>query len=220
MREIVESLPKGVIGVVVSGGLDSTVLWHYMYGICKERNQKIIPFTVPKNDGALTYAIRMLEWSAKRYGDKTLHPVVINSKGVNWSKKDYQGEEVARQLIDGIKEIMDLGLAGYVYTGVNEYPPNYETLCSYHTPGPRNLSRDSDVNYRGRPVSDIVRQPFADYTKADIIKFANDLGILDEVAELSHSCVELIRGRCGECFWCKEREWGFAEAGLVDKGTN
>ena len=213
-------VPKGVIGVVVSGGFDSTVLWHYLYGICKERNQKIIPFTVPKNDGALTYAIRMLEWSAKRYGDKTLHPVVINSKGVNWSKKDYQGEEVARQLIDGIKEIMDLGLAGYVYTGVNEYPPNYETLCSYHTPGPRNLSRDSDVNYRGRPVSDIVRQPFADYTKADIIKFANDLGILDEVAELSHSCVELIRGRCGECFWCKEREWGFAEAGHVDKGTN
>ena len=162
----------------------------------------------------------MLEWSTKRYGDKTLHPIVINSKGVDWSKKDYQGEEVARQLIDGIKEIMDLGLAGYVYTGVNEYPPNYETLCSYHTPGPRNLSRDSDVNYRGRPVSDIVRQPFADYTKADIIKFANDLGILDEVAELSHSCVELIRGRCGECFWCKEREWGFAEAGHVDKGTN
>ena len=220
MREIVENLPKGVIGVVVSGGLDSTVLWHYMYGICKERNQKIIPFTVPKNDGALTYASRMLEWSAKRYGDKTLHPIVINSKGVDWSKKDYQGEEVARQLFDGIKEIMDLGLAGYVYTGVNEYPPNYETLCSYHTPGPRNLSRDSDVNYRGRPVSDIVRQPFADYTKADIIKFANDLGILDEVAELSHSCVELIRGRCGECFWCKEREWGFAEAGHVDKGTN
>ena len=220
MREIVENLPKGVIGVVVSGGLDSTVLWHYMYGICKERNQKIIPFTVPKNDGALTYAIRMLEWSTKRYGDKTLHPIVINSKGVDWSKKDYQGEEIARQLIDGIKEIMDLGLAGYVYTGVNEYPPNYETLCSYHTPGPRNLSRDSDVNYRGRPVSDIVRQPFADYTKADIIKFANDLGILDEIAELSHSCVELIRGRCGECFWCKEREWGFAEAGHVDKGTN
>ena len=220
MREIVESLPKGVIGVVVSGGLDSTVLWHYMYGICKERNQKIIPFTVPKNDGALTYASRMLEWSTKRYGDKTLHPIVINSKGVDWSKKDYQGDEVSRQLIDGIKEIMDLGLAGYVYTGVNEYPPNYETLCSYHTPGPRNLSRDSDVNYRGRPVSDIVRQPFADYTKADIIKFANDLGILDEVAELSHSCVELIRGRCGECFWCKEREWGFAEAGHVDKGTN
>ena len=140
-----------------------------MYGICKERNQKIIPFTVPKNDGALTYASRMLEWSTKRYGDKTLHPIVINSKGVDWSKKDYQGEEVARQLIDGIKEIMDLGLAGYVYTGVNEYPPNYETLCSYHTPGPRNLSRDSDVNYRGRPVSDTVSYTHLTLPTSDLV---------------------------------------------------
>lgn len=220
LRGIVETLPKGVIGVVVSGGFDSTILWHYLYGLCRERKQKIIPFTVPKNDGALTYATRMLEWSAKRYNDKVLHPIVINSKGVDWSKKDYQGEEVAQQLLGGIKDIMNMGLAGYVYTGVNEYPPHYETLCSYHTPGPRKLSRESDALYRGRPVSDFVRQPFADLTKTDLVNFANELGILEEVAELSHSCVELIRGRCGECFWCKEREWGFAEAGLLDNGTN
>ena len=220
MRGIVETLPKGVIGVVVSGGFDSTILWHYLYGLCRERKQTIIPFTVPKNDGALTYAIRMLDWSTGKYNDKRRHPIVVNAKGVNWSKKDYQGEEVAQQLLGGIREIMDLGLAGYVYTGVNEYPPDHDTLCSYHTPGPRKLARESDVMYKGRPVSDIIRQPFADLTKADLVSFANDLGILDEVAEISHSCVELIRGRCGECFWCKEREWGFAEAGLVDNGTN
>ena len=107
MRGIVETLPKGVIGVVVSGGFDSTILWHYLYGLCKERKQKIIPFTVPKNDGALTYATRMLQWSAKRYNDKTLSPIVINSKGVDWDRKDYQGEEVAQQLLGGIKDIMN-----------------------------------------------------------------------------------------------------------------
>ena len=83
LRGIVETLPKGTIGVVVSGGFDSTILWHYLYGLCKERKQKIIPFTVPKNDGALTYATRMLEWSARRYNDKTLHPIVIGAKGVD-----------------------------------------------------------------------------------------------------------------------------------------
>ena len=70
MRGIVETLPKGVIGVVVSGGLDSSILWHIIYGICLERERKCVPFTVPKNDGALSYAIRMLDWSWQYYGGK------------------------------------------------------------------------------------------------------------------------------------------------------
>ena len=211
---------EGTIGVVVSGGFDSSILWHIIYGICKERGQKCIPFTVPKNDGALTYADRMLEYSQRAYGGKRLHPFVINEEGVDWMRENYQGEEVAQQLHQGIVEIFRKGYADYVYTGVNAYPPNYETLCSYHTPGPRNLSRDSDFIWKDKPASHWILQPFADLTKADLVQIADQLGWLDDIAELSHSCVEQIRGRCGECFWCKEREWGFAEAGLIDKGTN
>ena len=216
-----EGVPKdGTIGVVVSGGFDSSILWHIVYGICLERGQKCIPFTVPKNDGALTYADRMLEYSQRAYGGKRLHPFVINEEGVDWMRENYQGEEVAQQLHQGIVEIFRKGYADYVYTGVNAYPPNYETLCSYHTPGPRNLSRDSDFIWKDKPASHWILQPFADFTKADLVQLAEQLGCLDDIAELSHSCVEQIRGRCGECFWCKEREWGFAEAGLIDKGTN
>ena len=211
---------EGTIGVVVSGGFDSSLLWHIIYGICKERGQKCIPFTVPKNDGALTYADRMLEYSQMAYGGKRLHPFVVNEGGVDWMRENYQGEEVAQQLHQGIVEIFRKGYADYVYTGVNAYPPNYETLCSYHTPGPRNLSRDSDFIWKDKPASHWILQPFADLTKADLVQIAEQLGWLDDIAELSHSCVEQIRGRCGECFWCKEREWGFAEAGLIDKGTN
>ena len=210
----------GTIGVVVSGGFDSSLLWHIIYGICKERGQKCIPFRVPKNDGALTYADRMLEYSPMAYGGKRLHPFVVNEGGVDWMRENYQGEEVAQQLHQGIVEIFRKGYADYVYTGVNAYPPNYETLCSYHTPGPRNLSRDSDFIWKDKPASHWILQPFADFTKADLVQLAEQLGCLDDIAELSHSCVEQIRGRCGECFWCKEREWGFAEAGLIDKGTN
>ena len=211
---------EGTIGVVVSGGFDSSLLWHIVYGICKERGQKCIPFTVPKNDGALTYADRMLEYSQMAYGGKRLHPFVVNEGGVDWMRENYLGEEVAQQLHQGIVEIFRKGYADYVYTGVNAYPPNYETLCSYHTPGPRNLSRDSDFIWKDKPASHWILQPFADLTKADLVQIAEQLGWLDDIAELSHSCVEQIRGRCGECFWCKEREWGFAEAGLIDKGTN
>ena len=210
----------GTIGVVVSGGFDSSILWHIVYGVCKERGQKCIPFTVPKNDGALRYADRMLEWSHKVYGGKRFHPYVVNANGVDWEHENYQGHEVEIQLRGGVAEILTTYKANYVFIGVNAYPPNYETLCSYHTPAPRTLTRNSDTEWEGKPASHYIKQPFADYTKDQLVELAYQLGILDDIAEFSHSCVELIRGRCGECFWCKEREWGFAEAGHIDKGTN
>ena len=176
------------IGVVVSGGFDSSIMWHIIYGECLTRNQKCIPFTVPKVDGALTYATKMLEGSCNHYGTKQLHPIVVHADSVDWNRDEpYQGDEVAAQLMGGIREIILDGYADIVYTGVNAYPDNYETLCSYHIPGDRNLSRD---------------------------------GILEGISEVSHSCVEMIRGRCGECFWCKEREQGFAIAGHIDNGIN
>jgi hypothetical protein len=213
-------LPEGKIGVVVSGGFDSSVLWHVVYGKCLEEGRECIPYTVPKNDGALTYATRMLEWSCNYYNTKRLHPFVVNADNVDWEREIYQGHEVEAQLRGGVKELISKGYADVVYIGVNEYPPNHETLCDYHTPGPRNLSRDSDVEWNGRHVKDIILQPFADLKKDDIVQLAFGLGILEPIAEITHSCVELIRGRCGECFWCKEREWGFAEAGQLDNGTN
>ena len=208
------------IGVVVSGGFDSSILWHIIYGECLSRGQECIPFTVPKVDGALTYATRMLEWSCEVYGTKRLHPWVINSDGVDWKRNSFLGEEVQQQLLSGMKEAVIVNGCDIIFNGVNEYPPNYDSLCSYHTPGPRLLARDSDYKHEGTPIGEIYLQPLADLTKDQIVLLANSLGILDDVSRLSHSCVELIRGRCGECFWCKEREWGFKEAGETDHGTN
>ena len=216
-----EGVPKdGTIGVVVSGGFDSSILWHIVYGICLERGQKCVPFTVPKNDGALSYANRMLDWSWQHYGGKRKHPIVINANGVDWSRKDYQGDEVAEQLLGGLRDITDNNMADYIFTGVNAYPPDYETLCSYHVPGPRNLARETDKEYNGRKIKSFIFQPFADFTKADLVSFAFDLGILHDISEFSHSCVENIRGRCGECFWCKERESGYEQAGHLDIRSN
>tara|TARA_Y100000816_G_scaffold199784_1_gene146554 strand:+ start:3743 stop:4435 length:693 start_codon:yes stop_codon:yes gene_type:complete len=208
---------KKTIGVVVSGGFDSSLLW-YIVNEFTGTDQKVIPFTVPKVDGALTYATRMLEWYSKLKNTKRLHPIVINQEGVDWNRNDYQGDEVAQQLLNGIKEIVDNNMADVVFTGVNDYPPHYRTLCSYHTPAPRKKVSESDYVHNGVPINEIIKQPFADYTKDFLVRLAWELGILNDVAEFSHSCVEQIRGRCNECFWCKERSWAFQEAGLSDIG--
>ena len=56
-------------------------------------------------------------------------------------------------------------------------------------------------------------------TKEQLVLLAREYKILKQVSEITHSCVENIRGRCGECFWGKEREWAFGEVGEVDYGT-
>ena len=49
------------VGVLVSGGWDSAVLWCMAKRICIERGQECVPFTVPKIDGAEHYANLVLE---------------------------------------------------------------------------------------------------------------------------------------------------------------
>ena len=222
-RELVDpaGVPEDVtVGVVVSGGFDSTVLWHIVYGICQERGQKCIPFTVPKNDGALRYATRMLEWSSINHQSPTrIHPWVINADAVDWMKTDYQGDEVQNLLTGGIAEIIKNGYAD-VFVGVNEYPPHYKELCDYHTPGPRALARDSDAEWNGIKAKEVILNPFADMTKDAIVNLAEGLGILTQVSEITHSCVELQRGRCNECWWCKERDWAFKTCDIQDPGLN
>ena len=45
-------------------------------------------------------------------------------------------------------------------------------------------------------------------------------GILDDISKITHSCVRLYRGSCGECLWCVERAWAFEQNGYTDLGEN
>ena len=49
------------IGVIISGGFDSAVLWHLVYKECLKRSINIKPFTVPKVDGSIRHAELVLK---------------------------------------------------------------------------------------------------------------------------------------------------------------
>lgn len=213
-----------VIGVMISGGFDSTVLWHTIYGECLKRNQECRPFTIPKVDGAITYSNRMLEWSCDHYNRKAFYPYRRPQRTrvvgyVDWTRDQsvnpFDGPEVAAQGRSGVKEVLDEGYADIVYSGSNPYPPDYEKLSDFHTPGPRNKSSET-------PWAHIIKQPFEDLdmTKDQLVELAHEMGWLDDISAVTHSCTEKIRGRCGYCFWCKEREWAFKVTGHKDTGIN
>ena len=172
------------VGVLVSGGWDSAVLWCMAKRICIERGQECVPFTVPKIDGAEHYANLVLE--------------TVNSS-------DY--------VTSGAWEILETGKAEYLLNAKNAYPPNMqEMLPDFPLPNDRYETPEEHKQYVGHP--------FATWTKAQTIELAFQIGIANIIMPITHSCTEQNRGRCNNCWWCKEREWGFNQIKKIDTGEN
>ena len=192
------------IAVVVSGGWDSAVLWYMAKSICLARNQVCNPFTVPKLDGAEYYANKVLEWSCRR-----LEIPVVKTTIVGQITSDNPSDYVT----SGAYEIFEKDYADYLLNGMNKYPPNQRDMLpeGYPLPNDRWEPKPEHKEYVGHP--------FADMTKAETIQLGFSIGIADEIMPITHSCTERDRGRCGKCWWCKEREWGFAQIGKKDTGN-
>ena len=181
------------IAVCVSGGWDSAVLWHIVYNECKERGQSCRPYTVPKIDGAVKYANQVLAWSG--YDGET------NIVG------NVDAEDPSTYVTSGIYEIFEQKYADIVYVAVTAY---YDGMDPDH-------ERQHASQYN---AEDICIQPFHSLTKDQTVQMAFDLGIAEEIMDITHSCTELDEGRCGYCPWCKEREWAFKQINKIDRGTN
>ena len=181
------------IGVCVSGGWDSAVLWYIVYNECKKRGQSCRPYTVPKIDGAVNYANKILKWSG--YDSET------NIVG------RVDAEDPSQYVTSGIIDIFAKGYADIVYVAVTKY---YDGMEPDH-------ERQHASQYN---AEDICIQPFHNLTKDQTVKMAFDLGIAEEIMDITHSCTERDEGRCGYCPWCKEREWAFNQVGEIDAGTN
>ena len=201
------------IAVLISGGFDSAVLWHMINKLYNGTDTKIIPVTVPKTDGSIRYANMMLESYCKRNKIKRVHTTRVGN--VDIIDRDPNGEVLFEQLLSGLREVLtgDKPLAEVVYTGASPYPEHlYERYAEIIAPRDRQFTR-------GTEYSNLIKQPFDTYTKDTLVAMAMEEGIIDDTKEVTHSCVVQSRGRCGECFWCEEREWAFQQHGLMD-GTN
>lgn len=201
------------VAVVVSGGFDSAVLWHMINKLYKGTGATVKPYTVPKVDGSIRHANMMLEAYSKQNEIKRIHTTRVGI--VDQTNRYPDGATLLEQLISGLREILyaDVPLADVVYTGASPFPQHLvEKFKLIRAPRDRNFTR-------GTEWEDVCKQPFDALTKEQIVKIAIDEGIIDSIKEVTHSCVKQDRGRCGECFWCQEREWAFSYNAQID-GTN
>lgn len=174
---------KTRIGVLVSGGIDSALLYYLML---KEKqdtnsNHEIFPIIMFRKEGSKYFARPIVEKinnlfnvsiRAKRFGDESL-------------PDDKQIESLVIQASDILR-------LEEIYIGVIRNRPEH-TIGLEHIPIPNNS---------------IVKTPFIDLEKDCIIKLFYDHNI-DYLLEYTHSCDRNEQVPCKACNGCNERLWGF-----------
>tara|TARA_B100000131_G_scaffold82697_1_gene79679 strand:+ start:8701 stop:9372 length:672 start_codon:yes stop_codon:yes gene_type:complete len=196
------------IGVIMSGGFDSAVLWHMVYEQCLKHKVKIKAFTVPKPDGSILYANRVLEESCKYFGTKRIHTIPVGP--VDKSNREPDDETLVFWLNKGIREAYIEQGADVMFLGTN---PFADDILEWSDELPKGR-----VFATGTIYEDIIKMPFEKLTKEWLVRIAYEEGRLEALSEITHTCTMQPRGRCGECFWCKERDWAFSKAGYKDIG--
>jgi len=186
------------VGVFVSGGWDSAVMLYLVWRECLKQGNELCVYTVPKLDGAVNHAGKVVKWC--RY--KLIAPYVEH-KIVG----DISDENPSEHLRSGIIEAFKGNAIDVAYSAVTAY---YDEM-----------NPDHDRTFtKGTSLENIIRQPFAELTKDKIVQLAFDLGIADDIMQITHSCTERNEGRCGYCPWCKERAWAFEKIKKEDIGVN
>jgi hypothetical protein len=179
------------IGLFASGGFDSTLLLFVCLTIYQQHRLplNLRIFTVPRHDDSIAHASRIVNFFNEQF-NTSLEISTVGNPNLSHEQQVLSGVMQARDLCDHL-------LIG-------------DTSNPTHLPnGPA----------RVRSMSPRFVQPFFDWTKKQTVQLAHELGQLEKIAELTHTCTESSSIRCGQCWQCLERAWGFSQNNLADNGT-
>jgi hypothetical protein len=181
------------IAVLISGGIDSAILYYLM--LLENKNigfkHEIVPVTIPRTEGSEYFGKLVVANMNEKFNMIKRDAIVVG----NASLPD------DRQVKSGVLHAYDLGF-DLVYGGVIEQQP--EHMVGWTPPDAKETKR--------------FKTPLKDLSKAHVI----DLVIQSKQEDLfyiTHTCVKFKIGRCHKCNGCNERAWGFAHLGLTDPGT-
>ncbi|MEK9741328.1 MAG: hypothetical protein VW262_09090 [Flavobacteriaceae bacterium] len=181
------------IGVLCSGGVDSTLLLYLLVKQNLKSNLQIISFSNVKPDQK-TCVENVFSWIKEE---------------LNYNLQNYMVRfGWIRQMVSDILQVYDMD---YVFTGCNkvvwdenEFTP---TIVIPHDNPPK----------RGDPLNEKHLRPFINIDKLEITKLYLDNHILD-LLYLTRSCGHTTgySSPCGGCYFCTERKWALSKLELED----
>jgi 7-cyano-7-deazaguanine synthase in queuosine biosynthesis len=200
-RDIDIVLPHvGPYGVLVSGGIDSSVMLALIL-MARKQEQSDVPFTalnVKRGYGTEAFSAVMVNRMAQHFG------VPIHYRNLDLP----EGTPHHECLTTPVVPLLKLREYRMVFSGDTSNPPALE-----HAEAPNREPVENQDKYAGWKL------PLLHCDKSHIVQLMYDLD-LDFIADESHTCYAQNRLRCNVCFQCTERAWAFKMVGRPDTGQH
>jgi len=187
-RKLNKMVSGNEIGILISGGLDSAILYFLLIKENIETGEKfnITPFTMIRKEGSRYYAKGVINWINDYYG---LPKVELNIVGDNTLAEIQQVESA-------VKEVLHRKI-DFMYLGIIESRPEHSINWTRYT-----FKETFNRKY-----------PFLNLQKSHVIDLYIKFNLF-ELLKITHSCAINEQIKCGYCNGCNEREWGFSQLGL------
>lgn len=211
-----------VLGIWMSGGADSSLLCYLLAKKIKEEklSYKIQPLTVQKRPGifeSIPVKNKIIELLDAE--DIFRDHIVYNAPDNGWETEKYLST-----FADKNRENIKNNLFQVLFSGITTNPPA-DVQEKFHW----GILRDVE-NKRG---SDVVKEtvryfveseaekeyefleikPFFNIDKRKIAELYTEYDLLKSLFPLTRSCEDrtYLKGHCGKCWWCEERQWAFGK---------
>ena len=178
------------VGVLVSGGMDSALLYYLLVKLNAEAGftHKITPYTILRKDGSPQYVPDIINYVHDLFNLPLITTEIVGDPALT---ENMQVETGAR---DALKK------SNILYMGL------IEELAAF-TIGWRDPIKWNDSDSRIFPLKNLNKSHIVDL----IVQFKQE-----KLFELTHSCN--MPGKCYNCNGCNERSWGFKQMGYTDPG--
>lgn len=185
-------LTKQKIGVFISGGIDSAILYYMILLKNKslENLHEIIPITIHRKEGSKHFAKLVVNYVNACHGIEPCEALIVGDTTLPENQ----------QVKSGVTEAYSLGF-DIVFVGVIKQLPE-------HMIGFEIIPYEESFRFR-------VPLHLLDKSNViDIIKQFKQDGLF----HITHSCDIYEIGRCNKCNGCRERAWGFSQLMTSDPG--
>lgn len=201
VKDIIVPIVDGPIGITMSGGADSSLL---LYLLMKNTNNLVHIYTLANNHRGRSNAI---------ISANVIEKIVqlTNHSNIEHHIR-YVSEQTTSNFSDFAKNAHALGIITAFYTGVTANPPkdigDQFLGEKYNT---QYILRDPQIHRE--VINDHIITPFTNINKRDIAEIYKNQDLVDTLYPLTRSCEIASKinylGHCGNCWWCRERIWGF-----------